>query len=71
VRRRFERERQTLASLEHPHMAHVFDAGASEDRRPFFAMEFVAGLPITEHYDRERLGLAARLALQIRCTRGA
>ena len=46
--RRFEAERQSLARMEHPAIATVLDAGASRDGRPFFAMEFVDGAPITD-----------------------
>src|SRR5687768_7573899 len=44
---RFEAERQTLACMDHPGIAQVFDAGTTPDGRPFFAMEFVRGVPIT------------------------
>ncbi len=60
---RFEAERQALAMMEHPNIAKVFDAGTSEDGRPYFVMEFVAGLPIDEYCDQNRLGLTARLDL--------
>jgi non-specific serine/threonine protein kinase/serine/threonine-protein kinase len=68
VLRRFAAERRTLAQLEHPHIARVLDAGLVPDGepgagRPYFAMEFVDGLPITEFAERERLGLGARLEL--------
>ncbi|MHC4518391.1 MAG: protein kinase domain-containing protein, partial [Planctomycetota bacterium] len=48
---RFEAERQALALLDHRHIAHVFDAGTTEAGRPYFVMEFVKGVPITEHCD--------------------
>ena len=60
---RFAAERQAMARMEHPSIARVFDAGATDDGLPYFAMELVDGLPITEYCDRERLGLDARLAL--------
>ena len=60
---RFEAERQTLALMEHPHIATVFDAGATTDGRPYFAMEYVPGQPITEYCDREQLSIRARLEL--------
>ena len=68
VLRRFAAERRTLAQLEHPNIARVLDAGLVPDGqpgagRPFFAMEFVEGLPITEFAAREGLGLRARLEL--------
>ena len=60
---RFEAERQTLATLDHPGIARVLDAGESEDGRPYFAMEFVQGVPLTEFCERHDLGLDARLDL--------
>jgi len=60
---RFETERQALALLDHPNIAQVYDAGATRDGRPYFAMEYVKGLPITEYCDREKLGLEERLSL--------
>ena len=53
---RFESERQALALMDHPAIAKVFDAGTSDDGRPYFVMEHVAGLPITEYCDQKRLG---------------
>ena len=52
---RFEAERQALAVMDHPCVAKVFDGGLTEQARPWFAMELVKGLPITEHCDRHRL----------------
>ncbi len=64
VLRRFARERQLLADLDHPHVARVFGGGATADRRPYFAMEFVRDArPITAHCDAERLGVRGRVAL--------
>src|SRR5262245_53821108 len=60
---RFEAERQALAMMDHPHIARVLDAGATDDGRPYFVMELVKGAPITEYCDRERLDVPARLAL--------
>jgi serine/threonine protein kinase/lipopolysaccharide biosynthesis regulator YciM len=60
---RFESERQALALMEHPNIAHVLDAGMTADRRPFFVMELVKGIPITEYCDAHRLDIPARLAL--------
>lgn len=60
---RFGLERQTLASLEHPNIARVFDAGATPDGRPFFVMELVEGVPITLFCKREGLGVRNRLRL--------
>ena len=60
---RFESERQALALMEHPNIAKVFDAGATPEGRPYFAMEYVPGLPITNYCDKHRLNIRARLAL--------
>jgi len=60
---RFEAERQALALLDHPNIAHVYDAGATENGRPYFVMEYVEGLPITEHCDRHKLTIEDRLSL--------
>ena len=46
---RFELERQTLAMMDHPNIARIFDAGTTEDGRPYFAMEYVPGVPITRY----------------------
>ena len=62
---RFETERQALAMLDHPHIARVFDAGATEAGRPYFAMEYVKGIPITEYCDRYNLSTQERLRLFI------
>jgi len=62
---RFETERQALAMLDHPHIARVFDAGATEAGRPYFAMEYVKGIPITEYCDLYKLGTQERLKLFI------
>ncbi len=65
VIRRFEAERQALALLDHPNVAHVYDADTTEAGRPYFAMEFVKGVPITEHCDRQKLTIEERLRLFI------
>jgi len=62
---RFEAERQALAVMDHPGIAHVFDAGATDTGRPFFVMEFVEGESITRFCDQANLTLAARVALFI------
>ncbi len=61
--RRFERERRILARLDHPGLARVVDGGADLDGRPYLAMVFADGEPITAYCDRRQLGIAARLAL--------
>src|SRR5262249_41815770 len=60
---RFEAERQTLALMDHPNIAKVLDGGATEGGRPFFVMEYVEGVPITQHCDNESLSIPQRLAL--------
>jgi non-specific serine/threonine protein kinase/serine/threonine-protein kinase len=67
---RFEAERQTLAVMDHPAIATVFDGGATEDGRPYFVMEYVKGEPITKHCDRERLTTQERLDLFIQVCEG-
>jgi eukaryotic-like serine/threonine-protein kinase len=62
---RFDAERQALALMDHPHIAKVLDAGATEAGRPYFVMELVRGVPITEYCRRTRLPLKDRLALFI------
>ena len=63
---RFEAERQALALMDHPNIAKVLDAGATEAGRPYFVMELVNGIPITDYCDREQLRTADRLQLFIR-----
>ena len=60
---RFEAERQALALLDHPNIAQVYDAGTTEAGRPYFVMEYVKGIPITEHCDRYKSAIEDRLAL--------
>ena len=60
---RFESERQALALMNHPNIARVFDAGATEQGRPYFAMEHVKGESITTYCDRHRLTTRERLEL--------
>ncbi len=62
---RFEAERQALAIMEHPHIARVLDVGATDTGRPYFVMELVRGVPITEYCDRNHLTPAERLELFI------
>jgi tetratricopeptide (TPR) repeat protein/tRNA A-37 threonylcarbamoyl transferase component Bud32 len=63
VMARFEAERQALALLDHPNIAHVYDAGTTEVGRPYFVMEYVKGLSITEYCDRHKLTIGERLRL--------
>ncbi len=58
---RFEQERQALALMDHPNIAKVLDAGATETGRPFFVMELVKGDPIVEYCDRNKLSIDERL----------
>jgi len=60
---RFQQERQMLASMSHPNIAKVFDAGQTETGRPYFVMEYVPGEPITDFCDHRRLNLSDRLRL--------
>jgi eukaryotic-like serine/threonine-protein kinase len=63
---RFEAERQALALMDHPNIAKVLDAGAIETGRPYFVMELVRGIPITDYCDQKELPMAERLQLFIR-----
>ena len=60
---RFEAERQALAMMDHPHIARVFEAGATASGRPYFVMELVRGVPITEYCDQNNLSTRERLEL--------
>lgn len=60
---RFVAERQILARLEHPNIAHLYDGGNTDDGRPYLVMELVDGLPLDEYCDRQRLTLDQRLVL--------
>ncbi|MFO0826580.1 MAG: serine/threonine-protein kinase [Phycisphaerales bacterium] len=60
---RFEQERQALALMDHPNIARVYDAGATETGRPYFVMELVKGDPIVEYCDRNGLSIPERLDL--------
>jgi serine/threonine protein kinase/Tfp pilus assembly protein PilF len=67
---RFEAERQALALMDHPTIATVFDGGATAEGRPYFAMEYVRGEPITSYCDRYRLSTNERLQLFVRVCEG-
>jgi len=66
---RFEAERQALALMNHPGIAKVFAAGTTDDGAPYFSMELVRGLPITDYCDTHRLAIAERLRLFINVCR--
>jgi serine/threonine protein kinase len=63
---RFGQERQTLAMMDHPNIARVFDAGTTAGLRPYFAMEYVPGETITDYCDKRELNIRDRLALMAR-----
>ena len=60
---RFEAERQALAVMDHPNIAKVLDGGLTETGRPFFVMEYVKGVPITEYCDATKMSVSERLNL--------
>ena len=60
---RFEAERQALAMMDHPGIAKVFDGGVTESGQPYFAMELINGIPITQYCDEQKLGIRERLEL--------
>ncbi|MGB9416570.1 MAG: serine/threonine-protein kinase, partial [Acidobacteriaceae bacterium] len=70
VLKRFQAERQSLAMMEHPAIAKVFDAGSTRDGQPYFVMEYVAGLPITEYCDQKQMSIRERLDLFIQVCDG-
>lgn len=63
VMARFEAEQQALALMQHAHIAQVYDAGLTPSGRPYFVMEYVDGIPITEYCDKTQLTVEARLRL--------
>jgi serine/threonine protein kinase/tetratricopeptide (TPR) repeat protein len=67
---RFEAERQALALMDHPNVARVFDAGATHEGRPYFVMELVRGIRITEYCAQSRLTIPERLSLFIQVCQG-
>jgi len=67
---RFESERQALAMMDHPAIARIYDGGATPEGRPYVVMEYVPGLPITEHCDTHRLSNAERIELLIQVCDG-
>jgi serine/threonine protein kinase len=68
--RRFQSERQSLAMMNHPSIAKVFDAGATSDGQPYFVMEYVPGQPITTYCDQKKLKIRDRLELFIKACEG-
>ena len=67
---RFQSERQSLAIMDHPSIAKVFDAGATPDGQPYFAMEYVPGVPITDYCDQKKLKIHERLELFVKVCEG-
>ena len=67
---RFEAERQALALLDHPNIAHVYDAGTTENGRPYFVMEYIKGMSITEYSDHNKLSIEDRLKLFLQVCHG-
>ncbi len=67
---RFEAERQALAMMDHPNIAKIFDAGSTDTGRPYFVMELVKGIKITEFCDRYNLTTAQRLELFVQVCHG-
>lgn len=67
---RFESERQALALMDHPNIAQVYDAGATAEGRPYFVMEYVPGVPITDYCDKRCLTIRERLKLFIQACEG-
>jgi len=60
---RFANERQALAMMDHPNIARIFDAGATAKGRPYFVMEYIEGVPITQYCDHNRVAISQRLEL--------
>ncbi|MDZ4783406.1 MAG: serine/threonine-protein kinase [Planctomycetia bacterium] len=67
---RFEAERQAVAMMDHPNIAKVLDAGTTESGRPYFVMELVKGVPITQYCDDKHLPVRARLELFVQVCQG-
>ncbi len=63
IRERFDSERQALAEMNHPNIESIFDAGTTDDGRPWFAMPYIDGSPITVHCDDEQLAIRERVIL--------
>jgi serine/threonine protein kinase len=67
---RFQAERQSLAVMDHPSIAKVFDAGATQEGQPYFVMEYVAGVSITDYCDEKKLRIRDRLELFVKVCEG-
>jgi serine/threonine protein kinase len=67
---RFKAERQSLAIMDHPAIAKVFEAGTTPQGQPYLVMEYVAGLPITDYCDQKKLGIRQRLELFVQACEG-
>jgi len=67
---RFQAERQSLAIMSHPAIAKVFDAGATSEGQPYFVMEYVPGLPISDYCDAKKLKISERLELFVKVCEG-
>ncbi len=67
---RFEDERMVLAKMDHPNIAKVFDCGRTDSGRPYFVMEWLRGIPITQYCDEHQLNIAERLELFIQVCQG-
>src|SRR3990172_1823491 len=67
---RFEAERQALAMMDHPSIARVLDGGATDSGRPYFVMELVHGIPLTEYCDQSQLPIRERLGLFLQVCQG-
>ncbi|WP_010662228.1 serine/threonine-protein kinase [Marinilabilia salmonicolor] len=65
LKEQFRREKQILADLNHPHIASIYDSGLTEEGRPYFIMEFIEGLPITDYCNQHNLSIDNRLELFI------
>jgi len=70
VLERFHSEQQALALMEHPNIAQVYEAGSNAQGRPYFVMEYVPGIPITDYCDLHRLGTRQRLELFLQVVNG-
>jgi non-specific serine/threonine protein kinase/serine/threonine-protein kinase len=70
VIKRFHSERQSLAIMDHPFIAKVFDAGSTPQGQPYLVMEYVPGLPITDYCDKKKLSIRDRLELFIQACEG-